>query len=331
MTEPYNKVMKLTFDPTPIILTNACHYPIIPNAYLEGVAKDFTTDTLCSYAYALLRWLEWCEDRHIAWETVTTAQVLMFRHSLKMSNRSINYHMRRLVAFYDFAALRGVPSPIAALVRPRNRLKMPRSAPVRPIRLVTQAAVGRFIQGFDKRRDRLIATVMYLCGLRRSEALGLRKAMLEEPVTAGVVALRIRGKGGVIREVEMSTELRDELLGYALGSKGPYVFNIGGKPLHPSTIEKAFSANRYRTGVIIHCHLLRHIYATHRLRELEAQFQGGSGLNSALKLLQVELGHSNIATTSNYLHLADTQEASKSLGNWQNRQMAELRKAGGAQ
>jgi len=171
--------------------------------------------------------------------------------------------------------------------------------------------VGRFIQGFDKRRDRLIATVMYLCGLRRSEALGLRKAMLEEPVTAGVVALRIRGKGGVIREVEMSTELRDELLGYALGSKGPYVFNIGGSLFTPAPLRRHFLRTATAQGsssTAISCGTSMPRTACGNWRHSFREF----GLNSALKLLQVELGHSNIATTSNYLHLADTQEASKS-------------------
>jgi integrase len=59
-----------------------------------------------------------------------------------------------------------------------------------------------------------------------------------------------------------------------------------------------------RAGVRVHPHLLRHFFACHRLKYLT-----GLGLGDPLGQLQRELGHSQIATTTRYLHLTDEMRA----------------------
>jgi integrase len=260
--------MDLVYDNPPFLLYDDGRWPGLPNAYLAWCAKCYAPDTVRSYAYALKRWLEWCESERIDWKAFPAERVFDYRSSLKAANATVNYAMARLVEFYRFAETKGLPSPVVRLARPRNLLRVRKGAPARPIRLVSPEGLGRFLKGFTNPRDRLIAEVMYFCGLRRSEALGLTRDLLDAPADKGRVRFDARCKGSV-RHVTMSAALRDRLAEYARTTTGEHIFSVDGRRIHPDTIEKAFAANRRRVGVKIHCHLLRHLYATHRLPDMD--------------------------------------------------------------
>jgi integrase/recombinase XerD len=133
-----------------------------------------------------------------------------------------------------------------------------------------------------------MAEVMFYGGLRRSEVLSLTRTSLK--------TLEICGKRSKTRQFNLPLELIKRLRDYATDE---VIFK-----LHPSTVNKIFVENSKRTGVKIHPHMLRHLFATHRLAYLEKTKQPG-----ALKRVQMELGHANINTTSVYLHLVETMES----------------------
>ena len=312
--------MTLVFDKPPILLDKHSGYPKVPNKYLEEIARGSAT-TFRNYAYALLRWLQWCEKRGIDWEKVRREEVLEYMDGLRGTNNSINYELARLRRFYEFAEGEGVASPLISLTHPHNLLRLKSSGPKRPIELVPLADVGLFIRSFTNVRDRLIAELMFLCGLRRCEALSLPRAMLSVPDRGGKVPFTVHGKGDIERTLQMPVHFRDRLAEYAKTTTGSCIFSRGGKTIHPNTIEKAFADNRRRTGIQMRPHLLRHMYASYRLTSLEkALATKGSGVNSALKALQSELGHKHASTTTKYLHLTDAMVVSESLDEWQNQQ-----------
>jgi site-specific recombinase XerD len=321
--------MDLVFDNPPFLLQGDCGYPAIPNQYLAAVAEDHDSrETVRCYAYAIKRWLEWCEKRALDWKTASPERALDFRDEIRRSGASaktVNYAVDRLADFYAFAAVKGERCPMARFLWPKNLLRVPRGQDANPIVLVSEEDVGRFINGFQNRRDRLAALAMYFCGLRRGEALGITKDALAAPLESdGAVRVRVIGKGNKVRAVAMSGDLRDALAEFSKDSTGGLVFSRDGRPLNPSTIEKAFAENRECTGVRIHCHLLRHQYATSRLPVLERELGGGRGLNSALETLRLELGHKRISTTSIYVHLANTRAAAPSLVRWQREKIGGL-------
>jgi site-specific recombinase XerD len=312
--------MTLVFDKPPILLDQRCGYPLIPNKYLGWIARRSAT-TFRNYAYALLRWLQWCEDRGIDWEKVTQEQFVQYSDGLRGTNNSINYELGRLRRFYEFAEDEGVASPLTRIIRLCGLLKKKSGGPKRPIELVPLADVGLFIRSFPNVRDRLIAELMFLCGLRRCEVLSLPRAMLSVPDRGGKVPFTVRGKGDVERTLQMPVQFRNRLAEYAKTTTGACIFSRGGKTIHPNTIEKAFADNRRRTGIQMRPHLLRHMYASYRLTSLEKDLASkGAGINSALKVLQSELGHKHAETTTKYLHLTDAMVASESLGEWQKKQ-----------
>jgi integrase/recombinase XerC len=141
-------------------------------------------------------------------------------------------------------------------------------------------------------RDAAVLTLLYGCGLRISEALGLTGADLPLGAT-----LRITGKGGRERIVPV--------LPAAIGAVAeylrlcPYRMEPGlalfrgarGGPLNPRLIALAMQRARMSLGLPATAtpHALRHSFATHLLAA------GGD-----LRAIQELLGHASLATTQIY-------------------------------
>ena len=150
-------------------------------------------------------------------------------------------------------------------------------------------------------RDRALFELIYSCGLRISEAASLKVSglHLKERV------LVVRGKGdkermvpfgqsaGDILEVYLN-EVRPLLVGNRVVEE---VFvNYQGKPISRKGIWKNFQTYEALSGVNAKVHTLRHSFATHLLA-------GGMDLRSVQELL----GHSDLATTTIYTHVENSQ------------------------
>lgn len=149
------------------------------------------------------------------------------------------------------------------------------------------------------RRDRALLAVMYASGLRVSEAAALRVGDVDEK--RGM--LRIRGKGGKERLVPISPWALTALKAHQDGRLGPrrpdardYLFGrTPTQPLGRGLIWRAVKEHARRAGLpdLPSPHWLRHSFATHLL-------SGGADV----RVIQEMLGHSRIATTQVYTHVA---------------------------
>jgi integrase/recombinase XerD len=149
-------------------------------------------------------------------------------------------------------------------------------------------------------RDRALLELMYACGLRASEAVGIN--LEDVDVEEGV--LRARGKGSKERLVPIGTKAlsalgdylnvgRPELVG--LGDERRVFVNRRGEGLTRQGLYKIVQRHARSAGLAdrMSPHTLRHTFATHLLA-------GGCDLRS----LQEMLGHADIATTQMYTHLS---------------------------
>jgi integrase/recombinase XerD len=187
--------------------------------------------------------------------------------------------------------------PTADLHGPRKPQRLPRVLSREEIRrLLEQPRGGSPLA----QRDRALLEVMYACGLRASEAVGLevRDIDLEEGL------LCARGKGSKERIVPvgrqalaaLSIYLRDgrpELIGTRV--QGRLLVNHRGGTLTRQGLYKIVQGHARRAGLQekMSPHTLRHTFATHLLA-------GGCDLRS----LQEMLGHADLATTQVYTHLS---------------------------
>ncbi len=141
-------------------------------------------------------------------------------------------------------------------------------------------------------RDMAVVTLLYGCGLRISEALGLTGAAHPLP---GV--LRILGKGGKERLVPVLPAAQDAVALYArlcpydLTPDQALFRGSRGGPLNPRLIALVMEKVRHQLGLPSSAtpHALRHSFATHLLSA------GGD-----LRAIQELLGHASLSTTQAY-------------------------------
>ena len=156
-------------------------------------------------------------------------------------------------------------------------------------------------------RDVAVVTLLYGCGLRISEALGLtgRDAPLP-PV------LRILGKGDKERIVPVLPAAQDAVAAYLrlcphpVEPGAPLFKGVRGGALPARAIQKAMQAARMQLGLPSTAtpHAMRHSFATHLLEA------GGD-----LRAIQELLGHASLSTTQAYTavdtaHLMDVYNRS---------------------
>ena len=143
-------------------------------------------------------------------------------------------------------------------------------------------------------RDAAVMTLLYGCGLRISEALGLT---VEDAPTSTRDTVRVLGKGGKTRIVPViapaitAIETYRAQCPYDLEPKGPLFLGARGGKLSPRIIQLTMERLRGGLGLPDSAtpHALRHSFATHLLS------RGGD-----LRAIQELLGHASLSTTQIY-------------------------------
>lgn len=136
---------------------------------------------------------------------------------------------------------------------------------------------------------------MYACGLRISEAASLEVGAID----SANMLLRIIGKGNKERRVPLPQPVLADLRRLWLTHRNPrwlFPTRRGAKPADHQVLCRTFKAAARAAGITqrVTPHALRHSYAT-RLLE--------NGVDT--RVVQILLGHANIATTAVYTHLTE--------------------------
>jgi integrase/recombinase XerD len=201
-------------------------------------------------------------------------------------------------AFYAYLVREDARSddPAARLRTPKQRQDLPRVLSVEEVERLLAAIVPAGPLG---QRDLAALELLYGCGLRASELVGLREGDVD--VEGGL--LRCTGKGDKERVVPMGVPaasalgryLRDGRRELARGRRRPELFlNARGGPLTRQGLAYILRKILRRADMLgqASAHTLRHSFATHLLA-------GGADLRS----VQEMLGHANVATTQLYTHV----------------------------
>jgi len=144
------------------------------------------------------------------------------------------------------------------------------------------------------KRDTAILALLYGCGLRVGEALGLRRR--DAPGT-GQAELRVTGKGRKQRAVPLLPVVAEAVADYLracpfpLAPDGPLFLGARGGPLSARRVQQRMAEVRVLLGLPERAtpHALRHSFATHLLA-------GGGDLRAIQELL----GHASLSTTQRY-------------------------------
>ena len=220
------------------------------------------------------------------------------RRNQGSGSRTLARQLSAIRSFFRFLERRKILSNAALSV-----LRAPKIPHGVPKPLTSQAArdlikadalSGEETQAWVTARDSAVLTLLYGCGLRISEALGLT------PHAARLDPLTILGKGGKTRIVPVLPVARQALDAYvklcpiALDPKAPMFRGVKGGPLNARNIQLLIAGLRGALGLpdTATPHALRHSFATHLLA-------GGADLRTIQELL----GHASLSTTQIYTEI----------------------------
>ena len=184
---------------------------------------------------------------------------------------------------------------VLATRAPKFSAQLPRPVRAHEAKALIDRVELQSLDGWVGARDTAVVTLLYGCGLRISEALGL--SFKDAPLPD---VLKIRGKGGKDRLVPVLNAARvavDEYLRlcpFEMEPDAPLFRGKRGGPLNPRMIQKAMEQTRIQLGLPATAtpHALRHSFATHLLEA------GGD-----LRVIQELLGHASLSTTQAYTTL----------------------------
>ena len=272
-------------------------------AYLE-FERGLSRNTLEAYRSDLLQFGRFLEARGLDAVTAKASDVSDFLTDLAQgdgngraaaSPATVHRKAACLRSFYRHLRREGVrdTDPTTSISGPRRSQRMPK--------VLNRAEVQKLLaqpRGSEPTslRDRALLELMYACGLRASEAIGMEVRDLD--MAAGV--LHARGKGSRERVVPVGRAAieavrvymergRPSLLRGRLEAK--LFVNFRGEPLTRQGLYKIVRRHATTAGLAdrMSPHTLRHTFAAHLLA-------GGGDLRS----VQEMLGHADVATTQLY-------------------------------
>lgn len=215
-----------------------------------------------------------------------------------LSPRSVGRVLSALRTFFKYLdRIEGIKCAALALVRsPKTARTVPRplseEGALDIVKMAGAPATDKGNEDWVAARDTAVMALLYGCGLRISEALGLNV----QDVTRGE-SLIIRGKRGRERLVPLLPLVREAIEAYLqlvpFGTEGeaPLFRGKRGGRLNPRIVQKTMETARRALGLpeTATPHALRHSFATHLL-------QAGGDLRSIQELL----GHASLSSTQHY-------------------------------
>jgi len=190
---------------------------------------------------------------------------------------------------------KGKVAALAAVRAPKIAKTLPRPLAVAAAKNIADPdlAAGDGRDPWIHARDAAVLALLYGCGLRISEALGLRRA----DFLAARDTLTVMGKGRKQRMVPLLPQVQKLVSDYIalcpfdLPEGGPLFVGAKGGTLSPRIVQLAMARLRGALGLpeTATPHALRHSFATHLLA------RGGD-----LRSIQELLGHASLSTTQIY-------------------------------
>lgn len=263
-------------------------------AYYLKVERGMSPNTAASYCSDVSDLLGTGVDPRSA----ETADILgYFAAHAGLSPRSQGRRLSAFRSFFAWLVSEGdIPAdPCEGIAPPKVGRHLPDVLSVEEVDAVLSSVDTRTAGGL---RDRAILEVLYGCGLRVSEAVGLRISdiFFQESF------VRVVGKGDKQRLVPLGEVAKAAIEAYlparlvpAAGEYADFLFlNRSGKPLSRVSVFNLVKHQAMAAGIRkeISPHTFRHSFATHLVEN-----------GADLRIVQEMLGHVSILTTEIYTHI----------------------------
>ncbi|MGM0544307.1 MAG: site-specific tyrosine recombinase XerD [Pseudomonadota bacterium] len=277
------------------------------DAFLDALwlERGASEHTLAAYRRDLVAWQQHLEAHDESLLSPSSGRLDAWFTSRREAGYQVRSNARvlsSLRSFYRWARMQGhvAIDPLADVRLPRVQPGLPNTLEEDEVERLLQAPALDTPLGV---RDRTMLELLYACGLRVSELVGLSGDAVN--LRQGVV--RVRGKGDKDRLVPMGEEAADWLAHYMKTARPQLMQDPTRPALFPGRGDKAMTRQTFWHRIKAHAitagisrplspHTLRHAFATHLLNH---------GAN--LRVVQLLLGHSDLSTTQIYTHVAQAR------------------------
>jgi integrase/recombinase XerC len=256
--------------------------------------KAYTGDLDVFAAYA--GWRDWTAIDHIV-----IRGFLSHLYDKGLSKTSVARALAAVRSLYRWLAQEGVveQNPAKLVSTPRLPKKLPRVPTIEEVNSVLDGKMPE-VAAFPE-RDRLMLELLYGCGIRNSELVGISL----DDIRLSNEAILIRGKGKKERYVPFGESVRAALAVYLpwrqkllvtlKKSNAALLVNQRGGRLTTRSVGRIVKRIAVAKGLSpdVHPHTLRHAFGTHMLEE-----------GADLRAIQELLGHERLATTQRYTQLS---------------------------
>lgn len=264
--------------------------------------RNASAHTIKAYAGDLDAFAAYAGSRD--WKTIDHIVIRGFLSQLYdqgLSKTSVARALAAVRSLYRWLAQEGVveQNPAKLVSTPRLPKKLPRVPTIEEVNSVLDGKMPE-VASFPE-RDRLLLELLYGCGIRNSELVGINV----DDIRLSAGAILIRGKGKKERYVPFGEGVRATLAAYlpwrqqllaTLRRTTPAVLvNQRGGRLTTRSVGRIVKRIAVAKGLSpdVHPHTLRHAFGTHMLEE-----------GADLRAIQELLGHERLATTQRYTQLS---------------------------
>jgi integrase/recombinase XerC len=267
--------------------------------------RNASAHTHRAYSNELARFAEYMgpEARWKEIDHVSIRGFLSHLHSSGLSKVSVARALAALRSMYKWLAREGMvdQNPAKLVSTPKLPKKLPRVPTMEEINGLLDGSMPE--SAAFPERDRAIFELLYGCGLRNSELVGIELGDIDE--ANGVILVRGKGKkqryvpleGAAAEALTAYREARQKLLNMAGKSAKGLLINQRGGPLTTRSVGRIVKQIAVARGLPadVHPHTLRHAFGTHLLTE-----------GADLRAIQELLGHERLSTTQKYTQLSIT-------------------------
>jgi len=264
--------------------------------------RNASVHTIKAYAGDLQNFAAYAGSR--PWRSIDHVAIRGFLSHLYekgLSKTSVARSLAAVRSLYRWLAQEGVveQNPAALVSTPKLPKKLPRVPTIEEMNSVLDGEMPN-VASFPE-RDRLMLELLYGCGIRNSELIGINL----DDIGLSAEAILIRGKGKKERYVPFGDSVKTALVSYLpvrqqalAGCKRntpALLINQRGGRLTTRSVGRIIKKIAIAQGLSpdVHPHTLRHAFGTHLLEE-----------GADLRAIQEMLGHERLSTTQRYTQLS---------------------------
>ncbi len=284
-------------------------------SFLETIhaERNASENTLQAYRRDLLHFVGFLKSKKLNLQHVARADIETYLISLESDGLAQATRARRLSAIkqvyrFGFEEDLVTDDPSMQIRGPKTTRKLPNHLSESDVNRLLEAALRTGRSPIDHRRTTCLMQILYATGMRVSELVSLPMAA----VRGDPEMLLIKGKGGKERLVPLSAPAKMAIAAYlvdwdksqsdAVANGTPqskFLFPSRGKLGHLTrvrfyTLIKEICVIAGLDPTHVSPHTLRHAFATHLLAN-----------GADLRVIQMLLGHADVATTEIYTHVLD--------------------------